>query len=211
MKNLFKSILCIFFISLITHPLITNATTFNETYLAPLDIQPILTDNQTGEILYSSIKNVKSLGLQSRSDGQITQSCEINISLPVKNPSLRDAVSGSVEEADCKAILNITYSLNSTREKIKITNISGSWTPQNRFIVVSDRVASVTDGAFPFLNKTLTKYPDSNTFNYNTGWDYLTYYPRTEYTGARGYTEATLTIPSMGGNYNLFFPLSINR
>lgn len=212
MKKLLSTILCsVLTIGLIIQPSTAFASSIDKTNSTSIAMKPILTDNQSGETLDSAIKNIKKTYYQTRSDGAIIQSYEVDITLPINNSTLRDVSGGTITEADCKATLDITYFLSNNNQDIQITNISGGWKPQSSLILVSNRVASVTDGALMPFNKVLRNNPTSNSFSYNTGWAKGTFYPGSEYSGARGYTEATLSIPGMGGSYNLFLPVAISR
>ena len=211
MKNLVKTILCLgLFIGLIVPNLPTSANTEHNTTPYLFSSTPILTNEESGEIIESAIKDIKQTSRQARSDGSITESFEVEVVIPIDS-KLRDVAGGTITEASCKTTLDITYYLRNNNQEIKITNISGGWYPTFSDVVVSEREAAVTDGGFPPFNKVLRQYPSKNTFSYDTGWGYMQYYPGSEYTGARGYTQATLTIPGMGGKYNLFMPVNISR
>ncbi|GIP18472.1 hypothetical protein J40TS1_41140 [Paenibacillus montaniterrae] len=163
------------------------------------------------------IKDAKQTLNQINEDGSFTASYEVTLSLPntefgsgsqsgLITPF--DSNSGSVTQNLCKATLEITYfTRGSTDKEIKITNIKGGWEPQNSTIVVSNREASVSDG-LP-LGNVIRKNPTTNSFNYNTGWDYVDLYPHTNYSGPRGYTEATLTAYGMGGTANIFLQVLV--
>ena len=209
MKNLLKSILTL---GLIFGFIISPTTTFaSENERITLD-KPTLINNETGEVMEAAIKNIRRDSYQSRSsNGSITESYTVDVSIPIGDIRTRDAAGGSITEADCTATLNITYYLRNSGEEINITNISGGWEPQSNYISISNKVASVTDGAIQPLNKVLRENPTSNSFSYDIDWGYVTFYLGSEYSGARGYTEATLSIPGMGGSYNLFLPVCINR
>lgn len=222
MKKLLQKILCLGLIMGVSiQPMTTFASSTKNTEEASVNIKPVLTDKQSGKALDKAIKSVKETSSKKSSDGAITKSYEVVVTLQVDTTKTTvdtdglitpmDATGGTITEADCKATLDITYYLRNYNTEIKITNISGGWQPQSAYIVVNNRVASVTDGGVPPFNKTLRNTPSSNSFYYNTGWDYSTFYPGSDYTGARGYTEADLSIPGMGGSYDLFLKVSIDR
>lgn len=62
---------------------------------------------------------------------------------------------------------------------------------------------SVTDGAYAWriLAKSKIWNPTTNTFNYETGWDYINKYPTSAeaMSRPRGYCKAEYRIPGMGG------------
>jgi len=61
----------------------------------------------------------------------------------------------------------------------------------------------VTDGAYAWriLAKSKIWNPTTNTFNYETGWDYINKYPTSAeaMSRPRGYCKAEYRIPGMGG------------
>lgn len=162
----------------------------------------------------SAIKSVQNIESVKDANGAITETYKVNVEIPTSTPTsggihTYDVESGSKDKSSCEATLKITYFINGTGEQIKITNIKGGWTPESNYLVISNRVAAVTDGRGIGIEKTLTKKPTSNSFNYDTGWGYVDYIGGSDKTGARGYTEATLSISGMGGTYDLFLPVAI--
>lgn len=213
MRKVLKSILCfgmaIGIIGTVSKPVfaspIKNSTPTNKNFSATL------IDNNTGKKVNNAIKDIKHQSSEiSSSDGVITETYKVNVTIPTSSITTLDSSGGSKEEGGCEATLKISYNLSSNNEKIQITKISGGWNPSS-LVVVSDREAAVTDGRIPPFNKILRKNPTSNSFNYSTGWGYVDFVPGTDYTGARGYTEATLSVPGMGGTHNLFLTVAIDK
>lgn len=175
----------------------------------------MLIDNKTGKKVDNAIKKVENLSSVKNFDGSITETYNVDVEIPVSKSDqgdihINDTTGGSQTAASCQTTLNITYFMNGAGDQIKITNIKGGWTPQSSLLVISKREAAVTDGRGPFIEKTLRQYPTTNSFNYDTGWGYCAYVGGSQYTGARGYTQATLSISGMGGTYSLFCPVAIN-
>ncbi|NMM52485.1 hypothetical protein [Paenibacillus aquistagni] len=171
------------------------------------NVEAVLTNNETGDMVDYKVKDAKRNAIKMHSDGAITESYEIMVSYPVSPITPYDSVGGSKEENLVKATLSITYytrtnSSSATDQDIKITNITGGWQLQSQYLTVSNRTAAVTDGV-PF-GKVLKKNPTSNTFNYDTGWGYVEFYPHSDISGPRGYTEATIEADGMGGSHNLY-------
>lgn len=110
-----------------------------------------------------------------------------------------------------KARIDITYNHRNNKQDIQITKFTGSWTPENSLMLVSNRTAAVTDGTGLGVEKVLRYTPTSNTFSYNTGWGYVSWYPDTNISGPRGNSEATVTATGMGSGYNLFLFFALTK
>ncbi|WP_067842040.1 hypothetical protein [Amphibacillus sediminis] len=187
-------------------------TLANSVELRPiLEVNSLLTNNHTNQ-LEDATTITELTTIKENEDGTITESYEVDVAIPQFHFRPMDSVGGSKTEGYVKASLDITYFLRDKKSEIKITKFSGKWEPQQSYMKVSNRVASVNDGRGLF-SKTIRKRPTSNSFSYNTGWDYVTYVPHSTdlYTGPRGYTEATLKPEGMGGSYNLFLTVNVSR
>lgn len=131
-----------------------------------------------------------------------TTTYETEFSLNQRNT--RDVV-GDYKQSDSfkiKATGSITYSMDG--EDIKITKFSGSWTPLASYVTISNREVWGYQGTpFPSSSEMITRYPSSNSFNYDTGWGYVYCYPQTSDTGPRLITYADAHITGMSETYTL--------
>lgn len=211
-KNFIKTLSLLLTLSaLVVTPTFASTKNIETNKLVEMSLTPKLIDTKTNETVDSvTIKNIHDARTSKNSDGSITKSYNVDVTIPA-NAEIQtyDIGGGSISQASCTATLNITYFMNAAGDQIKITKISGEWIPESNLLIISNRVVGVTDGRGVFIQKELTKYPTSNTFSYSTGWGYVNYIGSTEYTGARGYIEATLKINGMGGSYDLFLPVGL--
>lgn len=191
------------------HPSFSFASATNDLEKALIIVNPVLTSNDSNQELTDAIKKVEMTSYEENSDGSITEGYEVDVSIPTSEFAPFDSAGGSKTEGLVKATLNITYTMRNSNQQIKISSISGGWTRENNQVVVSNREASVNDGR-P-IPKIKRWYPTSNTFNYNTDWDFVNYYPGTDYTGVRGYTNARLTVSGMNSYYDLMVTVAVNR
>lgn len=121
----------------------------------------------------------------------------------------RQSITTEKEEASVRTRLKITYFLSADNEEIKVTNVSGSWEKMYSYTMYfNDSEVMVTDGVpgHETTQNTLRAYPESDSFSYDTGWDYVTKYPGSTdaYSGARAFSETTASIEGMGGTYTIF-------
>ena len=103
----------------------------------------------------------------------------------------------SITETDVKATVKISY--DRSGDKIRVNSVSGGWVPSNSLLRVYNREVDYGDGA-PFLSShSAHQYPTSNSFNYSTGWGWVTYYPASAdaMSGARAFTSASVEISGM--------------
>lgn len=104
------------------------------------------------------------------------------------------------EEAGVTAYATVGYTFKNSNSLLKISYIKGGWTPSNSLYAVSNR--SVKLYQYIVTGKSLSKKPGSNSFNYETGWDYVTYVQKPY--GASFYTQATIKVQGMSGtSYDL--------
>lgn len=168
--------------------------------------------NSTNGNADGEVKEVNRTSHEQNSDGSITESFEVKVSLPSGSSSnlitTMDSKGGSKTEAFATANLDITYYLRNNNEEIKIAGISGSWEP-NSYIRVTNREVFLTDGSPLNMGNELRRYPSSNSFSYGTGWGWGYYYPGTDYSGAAGWSKATLKPSGMGGSHNLFLQVTL--
>lgn len=111
----------------------------------------------------------RSIKTQDVEDEPITETYEVTVGLPSEIGTF-DTGGGNKEENNVKASISITYNHRNNKQDIQITNLNGSWVLINEMIVVSGREASVNDGTGIGREKIIRNNPNSNSFNYNTGW-----------------------------------------
>lgn len=205
----------------IAQPAITTASPADASTPPQFEFSTLVTD-ENGNKVDVEIKDVKKVstiespkGLLRTQDSAttVTDSYEVTVTLPSDNNTIGtfDTGGGSKTENNVKAVLDITYNHRNNKEDIQITNLSGSWTPQNSQMIVSNRTASVNDGRGAGVEKILRYTPTSNTFSYNTNWGYVAWYPQTNYSGPRANTEATVSVSGMGSGYNLFLFAALSK
>ena len=106
----------------------------------------------------------------------------------------------SISETDVKATIKITY--NRSSDKIQVTNVSGSWIPDNSQIQISNRSVDYGDGGPLSSGHSAHQKPTSNSFSYTTGWPWVTWYPASSdaMSGARAYSTATVSVTGMSSH-----------
>lgn len=168
-----------------------------------------ITNLETGEVKKIKLTNIKELSTFNieKNDNNYEKIIETTFKFPQISTSAEESVE---KRNDVKAVLTINYDYSRSDDKIRINSFSGSWTPENKYILVDNRVTGCTDGRLIPIAKSITKYPTSNTFYYSTGWGYVEYYPVSDYSGPRAYSEARVIIPGMGNGYKIELKLSID-
>ena len=91
--------------------------------------------------------------------------------------------------------------------------INGGIVLENKADEFSNRTVSVNDGRPSSFANIITKHPTGNTYSYDTGWEYVPYYPVNvnAMTGPRAFSEITASIDGMGGSYTLYTSVNISR
>lgn len=126
------------------------------------------------------------------------QSIETTFKFPAQISPLTNQ-GGDRDNGDVYAKVSLNYDYLKNSNQIRINTLSGYWTPLNNFILIDNRKTGCHNGV-PY-GSSITKYPTSNTFSYNTGWGYVDFYPGSLISGARAYSEARVIIPGMGSGY----------
>lgn len=165
--------------------------------------------NQEVEIEIVSEEIVPVISQQSLNVEEQKVEYDVIFLLPVNNnDKTRSSISSEQEKASIRAKITLTYSISSDQNYIKVSKVSGFWEciDDNYSMTFSDREVKVTDGLPLNTGKVMTKYPTTNSFSYDTGWGYVSYYSNSvdAMSGARGYSEATGSIDGMGGSYTIF-------
>lgn len=155
---------------------------------------------------------IRSSETQKVGEHQYITSHEVSVPLSALGVNPRSSISSEKDDDAITAKLSVTYYLKG--EEIKITNISGGWVGSLVSLEMKNREVSITDGAgvWGFGEKSLTKYPTTNTFSYDTGWGYVPYNPHSTdaMSGPRCYSSVNYRIPSMGWDWHyLHFFLEI--
>jgi len=159
-----------------------------------------LTNLATGEVQEVELTNIN----QTRADlggNNYEQSIETTFKIPSQIGPLADQ-GGDKDNGDVYAKISLNYDYISSSNQIRINTLSGYWTPQNSFILIDNRQTGCHNGVPIPFGRSITKYPTSNTFSYNTGWGYVDFYPgNPPVSGVRAYSEARVIIPGMGSGY----------
>ena len=202
------------FVALIIACLLPAAATSPAISYVPNVQLQVLSDVKNGEQVNYE---VVSASTQEIDENQYTSSYEIFV--PIDDPSIIQPFSSLEQNKNDNGIiatLKITYFLRNNGQEIKLTNISGSWKSSSTSISIEtkDREVAITDGSGVggVGSKTLRWYPSSNTFSYNTGWDYVAYMPHIieAMTGPRGFSEIYYRITGMGSTWqHLYFQLEV--
>lgn len=101
--------------------------------------------------------------------------------------------------------LNLEFYYSSSTEKIKVTRVFGGWTLENSSYEVYNRSVHAWTDTYD-----LKRYPNSNSFNYSTGWSYETFLPPSWISGAKANSTANFGVSGMiGGDSEVFIFLEI--
>lgn len=108
----------------------------------------------------------------------------------------------TINDNICISTLSLTYSFRSNGEDIKITNVSGSWVANYSYVPIDYQSGYVYayDGV-PMTGEMIERYPAVPSFSYNTGWDYVQFYPSgvSALGGVRALSDGYYVISGMGG------------
>ena len=147
----------------------------------------------TGETIPVEVKPLTIISTYS-DDGGITVGYEAFV--PMENSSqIMPLDSGSSDQTRSGATAKMTVTFYVQNEKIKTTNFSGSWSGNNSLFYFTNRLAGASAGQ---NGSSMEKYPNSNSFSYNTNWGYVTY--SLGDTGPYAWSEATAWISGMEQN-----------
>lgn len=94
--------------------------------------------------------------------------------------------------------------------KIKVTSVRGSWkcTSTSYSARFENREVMARQGNWIYDDCSLNKKPGSNSFEYGTGWGFVSDLPKTEASGVYVMSTAKAIINGMGGGYTLETKLS---
>lgn len=111
------------------------------------------------------------------------------------------------------AYLRYDYQKGGTtaQPKIKVTSVQGGWkcTSTSYSARFENREVLAKQGNWIHDRKcTLNKKTTFNSFNYSTGWDFVSDLPKTESSGVYVFSTAKAIINGMGGGYTLETKLS---
>jgi hypothetical protein len=160
-----------------------------------------LTNLETGEVQEVELTDINKSTRVYLGGNNYEQSIETKFKIPSEISSFSTG-GADRDNGDVSANITLNYDYSSSTNEIRINVLSGSWTPQNSYIVIDNRKAGCHDGR-PSGNS-ITRYPTSNTFTAFTGWGYVPYYPGSPpVSGVRAYSEARVIVPGMGSGYTL--------
>lgn len=149
-----------------------------------------LTNLETGAVQEVELTEINELSKVCLGGNNYEQSIETTFKIPSNSKSNGGTYK---DNGDVYATITLNYNYLSGTDQIKINTLSGSWTPENTFIVIDNRKTGCHDGV-PYGNS-ITRYPTSNTFSYNTGWGYVDFYPGyPPISGVRAYSEARVIV-----------------
>ena len=171
----------------------------------------VLSDSHTNEQVPYKITSAST-----QKTGENKYVTDYTVSVPLSGLGIQplSSITSEKDEDALTARLSVTYYFRNNNSEIKITNVSGSWRGSITPVETKDREVSVTDGNGAFLigAKIHRWHPTSDTFSYNTGWDYVSYTPHSAgaMSGPRCYSEVYYRIPSMGWDWHyLYFMIEI--
>lgn len=177
------------------------------------DIQIKASVGQATEDFEIEIEEVPTNSLYSLNPNEVTKGFEATFYFPVEEKS-SDELPGIVpfatgssgkNEAGVSAYLEVTYTKNASGNKINITNVSGSWTPNNEFYLLTERRVIPRSGTI-FGDGIETLYtPTSNSFSYNIHWGLVDYYAPNAY--QRSGANSTVLVYVAG--IDLFTPVDL--
>lgn len=166
-------------------------------------------EQKTTEIFANSIVPAN-MGAKNFNDEEqeYTVGCDVFLSLDNGEIQPLNADGSSTTQCGVTATLNATYTLRYNNEDIKITNFSGGWTPSSPLFYLTDQEVGITNGGF--WGDTIRENPTSNSFSYDTGWDYVPRQANGNYQ-ARAWSDAVVYVAGMeaGGGYDLGLTLKI--
>lgn len=139
--------------------------TGNLKILEPPKVIVKIMDTATGDVEIK--ETVPAVAKTSSSENQFSVTYETQIPLGSKE---RESSGGTQNNDYAQAQVTAYYTLSSDGEKIRVDKFSGSWTVSDSVYYISDRSCGVTSGALVYQ---MTKYPTTNSFSYNTGWEYV--------------------------------------
>lgn len=160
----------------------------------------VLTNTDTGEKSFVPI-NLAESSIKKTSDSSQCFTEKATVYFKISNGEIQPCYSDtSISETDVKATIKITY--NRSSDKIQVTNVSGSWIPDNSQIQKSNRSVDYGDGGPLSSGHSAHQKPTSNSFSYTTGWPWVTWYPASSdaMSGARAYSTATVSVTGMSSH-----------
>lgn len=179
------------------------------TELKQADFGATLTNLETGEMTVlnvteiSEIKEIATYNTRNF-DGSVNKIVGVKVELELPKDAMPRKVTGDYEGGggvEAYLYVDYTYKTVGTEQYVRVNKVYGSWEATSQYITFSNRRVNYGDGD-PNLNtgSYANKIPSGNRFEYVTGWDYIKFYPATEYSGARAHSQITASM-SGGSNY----------
>lgn len=168
-------------------------------HTAPKIQLQVTSDDVIGQVPFK----VETASVESLGENEYVADYKIFVPFPGSEIKPFDSTSQEQDNNGLTTKIKITYYFKPAVGEIKITAVSGSWYGSLTGVELKNREVGVTDGVgvLGVGSESYRWYPTSDTFSYETGWDYVTYMPHdtTLMTGPRAYAEVDYRIPGMGG------------
>ena len=155
---------------------------------------------------------IESASVENIGEQEYVADYKVFVPLPDTGIKPFSSITQELDENGLTAEIKVTYFFKDTGD-IKITKISGGWHGSIVDVELKNREVGITHGAYGLASDQLYWYPTTDTFSYETGWDYVPYVPHntTLIMGPRANTEVDYRIPGMGSWdwHNLLFSIDI--
>ncbi len=181
--------------------LTTSATAVEKESQNPIEVcstVPVVatvTNQETGEVKQLDASPVfVSIQPYSMSDDETTVEVGYSVDVPIPVPQTRTSSGKVNDEAGVKAQVIVEYTISANKEDIKISKLSGSWTPSSGMYMISNREAGVTNNT-----NRLYKQPSNNTFSYLINWGYQGFVTGPNLAAPSAWSKAVITVSGMSG------------
>lgn len=169
----------------------------NSAYSAP-QVLATVTDLSTGEIVE----------LETRQEVVLNEDGSFVLSAVTENAEQPEnglrSVASATRGTDVHAYLSIDYDMRGkNNSEIRLNRVWGKWVSQVGNVAIWGREVHYSDDGTPWGGNKGNKYPKGNSFNYVTGWGWMTRYPHTQYSGARAFSSATYQKSGMGDPFKV--------
>lgn len=151
----------------------------------------VITNSETGEVLYESTEQI-----ELDPDGH-TATVDAGIAAPASGGITPLAtVGGTLNPGSITSSITLQYSL--TGDQIRFERSYGGWSPASGFEVRNRAVDIYNGGLAP---SQINKNPTSNSYNYSTGWGWITKPPSGSYTSPRTHAVAQYRLAGVNGTW----------
>ena len=139
----------------------------------------------------------------------------LKLAIPVTEANQSESSTGIKTRGDCTAELTISYDiqyLSGGERMVRITNLSGRWTPALNSILIQSREVHAHQGWFIggiTGGQSGHWYPEANTFDIDTGWTKWFDAISTDEWFNEGTSYCQVYVPSMGNGYEVNVRVSV--